>query len=436
MSTSATTEPSVYVLSCDINGFANLEPNQQTSAVEVLVAELDRALLTIKEKMSERVFHTFGGDGFMIAIAPSSNKKYSKLCASDLILPFLDLAAGLHIEIRKKFGQIQSSPGSKTISLRMGLNHGDAIYLPKKANSRTRESELPLGDALNDAQRIMDSGRDWHVLLSDHLVKQIPKTPTERQKTPLTGELFTEYELKLGAHDVLITECPGIFRDKQKKEHVLWRMHSKKLELGKEMPPPKGPRHVSDRLQPNVLADVTNKIEKCDEFFSVTLMPAAIWLTDPTLTAVLIAQAKRIATKGHQRITHHRVFVWDSLSQPGKQRETLECLHNDAAKVQMSILTREEVVSVVRSFQKKIKKANIALDGDSDFIKYPLREFWIASERSLRGLQVKSAGYGVDKNADGSYDDLFPLDKTKAARRVAKYWKDSILAGIKTASKR
>lgn len=426
MALPARSEPNVYVLACDVNGFAKLESNIQTKAVEVIDAELQLALAHTKTEISERVFHSFGGDGFMLVVAPSTTKA---LDAGNFVLKFLTLAVNLHLSIRSKFEKIQEEEiSSKPLTLRMGLNHDKAVYLPKTSS---RKSELPLGDALNDAQRIMDNGRDWHILVADHLVDQIQKEPTATKRTPLTGERFREYKINLGNGNVSLTECPGLFKDKQKKEHVLWRLHCDEQNLGVSMPPPKGPRHVTDRLEPSVLYDVTRKIENSVDFFSVSLMPAAIWLTDPTLTAVLIAQAKRIAIAGAKRSCHHRVFVWDSSSQSGNQRQTLEHLHKEAAKVSMSVLTHTDMLSVVNIFKDKLEEAQISQNVALDFVNYPVREFWIATN----GQRVISAGYGVDKDADGSYDVLFPLDDSLEAKKVALFWKASLRESLKASAK-
>lgn len=425
MAPTACSEPSVYVLACDINGFAKLETYIQTKAVEVIDAALQLALVKIKAKISDRAFHSFGGDGFMLVIAPSVSKPHK---AGEFVLSFLSLAVHLHLSIRGQFKKILGEQcDTKPLSLRMGLNHGEAVYLPK---TNSRKSELPLGDALNDAQRIMDNGRDWHILVADHLVGQIPKKPTAIKRTPLTGERFKEYSITLGQGTVLITECPGLFKDKQKKEHVLWRLHCNALKIGVDKPPPKGPRHVIDRLEPSVLHDVTQKIEASVDFFSVTLMPASIWLTDPTLTAVLLAQAKKIAMPSSPPPCHHRVFVWDSTSQPGKQRETLEHLHQSAAKVGISILTYQDMPTVIKRFKQKLKNLKISSVVAADFVNYPVREFWVASTAN----KVISAGYGVDKDADGSYDVLFSLDDSPAAKKIALFWKSSICEAIKAHS--
>lgn len=393
-------------------------------------------------------FSTFGGDGFLLAIRPDKLREKA--------VSFISTAAQIHSKIRLRLLELSPTHACyKNISLRMGLNCGEAIIYSEESGR-----SLLMGSALNDAQRVMDCARDWHILVSEKLA-HLTKNPSQTKAIgKLTGKQYYEFSLKApGFDDLKLTECIGPFKQKHNTEFVLWWLYGRRESIiGVESPPPKGPRHVDRHINDNVLHPVTDAIESGAQFFSVTLMPPSVWLTDPTLALVLLTQARQNPsakvkplprTRYHPREwherkpdgkLHHRVFILtdppaensEQMEEEQSQQDLLIKLHH-VANVEISFLRFDQLQSVFDVFSSKVK--DISIPNSSlikDFRDYPVREFWITthgSKRSKTDASVKDAGYGLHKNARDQHSDIAKF-YTPDEKAVAAYWKESVLMAL------
>jgi hypothetical protein len=236
------------------------------------------------------------------------------------------------------------------------------------------------------------------------------------------------------ATTVRIRQCPGIYKDKHGEPHSIWRVVSAKATaltgpqakphgstIGLDKDPVRGPKQPITSLNYRNLELILDTIDSCTEFCSVTLLPPGVWLTDPTLLAVLVAQTKSKSARKLRVCS--RICVWDDIRPPGY--DEIKQLH-ELAGIDFRVLLAESAKSIANKYSGKFA-ANGARDHRVlNFIHYPLQEFWVA----YRNNRVVNAGYGQDTNNDGCFDTLQQIARDEAGRRCAAKW-FSMLWGVR-----
>lgn len=190
------------------------------------------------------------GDGFLIIVEANHGKEPAKTV--------LDFAKRIQEEL--KTWNVHTA---NKFAIRIGIHSGDASEFTFDL-LKNRMTKNHIGLNIGTAQRIMDFGQDWHILLSQQFYEALGATAG-------------------------VIQLPQKYPDKHGTLFTLWNYSVNGI--GKK----RGP---APRMMPVLNAGdarrINDLIDKSDEFLSVSYVDPEQWFNDHTLLSVIVRQAKRI----------------------------------------------------------------------------------------------------------------------------------------------